>query len=58
MIKLHTAPTPNGQKAMLMLEESGLEYEPVPVNFGKGEQRWITLPRGDGISVDVLLQDP
>ena len=39
MIELHTAPTPNGQKAMLMLEESGLEYELVLVNFGKGEQR-------------------
>ena len=39
MIELHTAPTPNGQKAMLMLEETGLEYELVLVNFGKGEQR-------------------
>ena len=38
MIELHTAPTPNGQKAMLMLEETGLEYELVLVNFGKGEQ--------------------
>ena len=39
MIELHTAPTPNGQKAMLMLEEAGLEYELVLVNFGKGDQR-------------------
>ena len=39
MIELHTAPTPNGQKAMLMLEETGLEYKLVLVNFGKGEQR-------------------
>ena len=39
MIELHTAPTPNGQKAMLMLEETGLEYELVLGNFGKGEQR-------------------
>ena len=39
MIELHTAPTPNGQKAMLMLEETGPEYELVLVNFGKGEQR-------------------
>ena len=39
MIELHTAPPPNGQKAMLMLEETGLEYELVLVNFGKGAQR-------------------
>lgn len=39
MIALHTAPTPNGQKAMLMLEETGLEYKLVLVNFGKGDQR-------------------
>ena len=39
MIELHPAPTPNGQKAMLMLEDTGLEYELVLVNFGKGEQR-------------------
>lgn len=38
MIDLYTAPTPNGQKAQIMLEEVGLEYEVHPVNILAGEQ--------------------
>ncbi|MBT8108058.1 MAG: glutathione S-transferase N-terminal domain-containing protein [Gammaproteobacteria bacterium] len=39
MIELHTAPTPNGHKASIMLEEIGWPYEVVPVNLLEGEQK-------------------
>lgn len=39
MIELYTAPTPNGWKASIMLEECGLPYELHPVDLGKGEQK-------------------
>ena len=38
MIELHSMPTPNGQKVMIMLEETGLEWEHKLVNIRKGEQ--------------------
>ena len=38
MIELHTAPTPNGQKLMIMLEETGLPYELHPVDILEGDQ--------------------
>ena len=38
MIVLYTWPTPNGFKASIALEELELEYRPVPVNIGAGEQ--------------------
>jgi len=38
MIDLHYWPTPNGWKISIMLEETGLPYNLVPVNIGKGEQ--------------------
>ncbi len=38
MIDLYTWGTPNGQKASIMLEETGLEYEVHPVNSGEEEQ--------------------
>lgn len=38
MIILHTWTTPNGRKASIMLEETGLSYEVRPVNIGKNEQ--------------------
>jgi GST-like protein len=38
MIDLHTAPTPNGWKVSIMLEECALPYRALPVNLGKGEQ--------------------
>jgi GST-like protein len=37
-IQVWTWPTPNGHKVHIMLEETGLPYEVVPVNIGKGEQ--------------------
>jgi glutathione S-transferase len=39
MIDLYTAPTPNGWKASVTLEELGLPYEVKPVNIGAGEQK-------------------
>ena len=38
MITLYTWGTPNGRKASIMLEETGLPYRVRPVNIGKGEQ--------------------
>lgn len=38
-IDLYTAPTPNGWKASVMLEELGLKYTVHPVNILSGEQR-------------------
>jgi len=38
MIDLYFWPTPNGQKASIMLEEIGLEYRVHPVNILRGEQ--------------------
>lgn len=39
MIHLYTAPTPNGWKASVCLEELGLPYQVHPVNIMAGEQR-------------------
>jgi len=39
MIDLYTAPTPNGWKASVTLEEIGLPYETHFVNIGTGEQK-------------------
>ena len=38
MIEMHSTSTPNGQKVMLMLEETGLEWRHVDVNIRLGEQ--------------------
>ena len=38
MIELFTAPTPNGWKISIMLEECGLEYAPQFVRIDRGEQ--------------------
>jgi GST-like protein len=38
MIDLHFAPTPNGWKISIMLEECGLPYTVVPVNITRGDQ--------------------
>jgi GST-like protein len=37
-IQLYSLPTPNGVKASIMLEETGLAYEPHLVDFGKNDQ--------------------
>ena len=38
MIDLYYAPTPNGWKISIMLEECSLQYNLIPVNLGKGDQ--------------------
>ncbi|MGB3864208.1 MAG: glutathione S-transferase N-terminal domain-containing protein [Xanthobacteraceae bacterium] len=38
MIDLHYAPTPNGWKITIMLEELGLPYKVIPVDIRAGEQ--------------------
>ncbi len=38
MIELYTWMTPNGFKPALFLEEARVEYRPIPVNIGIGEQ--------------------
>ena len=38
MIRFYFHPTPNPAKVALMLEETGLAYELVPVDTSKGEQ--------------------
>ena len=37
-LQLYSLPTPNGVKAGVMLEETGLPYEAHRIDFGKGEQ--------------------
>jgi len=39
MIELYTAPTPNGWKVSIMLEEIGLPYEIRPIRLQEGEQQ-------------------
>jgi GSH-dependent disulfide-bond oxidoreductase len=38
IIQLYSLPTPNGVKASIMLEETGLAYEPHLVSFGTNDQ--------------------
>ena len=38
MIDLHYAPTPNGWKISIMLEELGIPYNVIPVNIRAGDQ--------------------
>ena len=38
-LQLYSLPTPNGVKVSIMLEETGLPYEPHLVDFGQGDQK-------------------
>jgi len=38
MIELHYAPTPNGKKVTILLEELGIPYKIVGINIGRGDQ--------------------
>src|SRR5260221_8800227 len=38
MIDIHYAPTPNGKKVTILLEELGVPYNVVPINIGGGDQ--------------------
>ncbi len=44
VIELHSSPTPNGQKVMIMLEETGLEWRHIDVNISLGEQFQARAP--------------
>ena len=44
MIDLYFAPTPNGHKITLFLEEAGLDYRLIKVDLGKGGQLIILQP--------------
>ena len=39
MIKLYTAPTPNGHKVSCLLEALEMDYEAILVNLSEGEQK-------------------
>ncbi|MDB5265391.1 MAG: gst7 [Parcubacteria group bacterium] len=39
MLKLYTWKTPNGFKVPILLEELGIEYELIPIDISKGEQK-------------------
>ena len=38
-LQLYSLPTPNGVKVSIMLEETGLPYEPHTIDFGKDDQK-------------------
>ena len=38
MIDLYYAPTPNGWKITIMLEEAQIDYNVIPVSLGDGDQ--------------------
>ncbi len=61
MIELHSTPTPNGQKIMIMLEETGLEWTHVDVNIRLGEQfspEHLKLNPNNKIPAIVDLEGP
>lgn len=58
MITLHTDTTPNGYRAAIVLEESGLPYEAVRIDTEKGEQRRETfLALNPAGAIPVLVDD-
>jgi glutathione S-transferase len=50
MIDLYTAPTPNGYKVSITLEELGVPYEVRPIDMSSGEQKqpWFTAINPNG----------
>ena len=38
MIDLYSSPTPNGRKISIMLEELGVDFNPILINLDKKEQ--------------------
>jgi GSH-dependent disulfide-bond oxidoreductase len=61
MIELHSSPTPNGQKIMIMLEETGLEWKHFDVNIRLGEQftpQFLKLSPNNKIPAIVDTEGP
>ena len=61
MIELHSTPTPNGQKVMIMLEETGLEWVHVDVNIRLGDQfspEYLQLSPNNRIPAIVDTEGP
>jgi GSH-dependent disulfide-bond oxidoreductase len=61
MIELHSSPTPNGQKVMIMLEETGLEWKHFDVNIRLGEQfspQYLKLSPNNKIPTIVDTEGP
>ena len=63
MIDLYYAPTPNGWKITIMLEECSMPYKVIPVNLGKGDQfkpdfLKISPTNRMPVIVDNSLSDP
>jgi len=59
MIDLYTAPTPNGWKASIMLEEIGLPYRVNPISLGKLEQKqdWYLALNPNGRIPTIVDRD-
>jgi GST-like protein len=60
-IQLYSLPTPNGVKASIMLEESGLPYEPHLVNFETNDQNspeFLSLNPNNKIPAIIDPQGP
>ena len=59
MIDLYTAPTPNGWKASVTLEELGLPYETHAVNLAKNEQKepWFLAINPNGRIPAIIDRD-
>ena len=61
MIDLYYAPTPNGWKITIMLEECSLPYRIIPVNLGKGDQfkpEFLTISPNNRMPVIVDNDGP
>jgi len=61
MIELHSQPTPNGQKVMIMLEETGLEWKHIDVNIRTGDQftpEYLKLSPNNKIPAIVDTEGP
>jgi GST-like protein len=61
MIELYFAPTPNGWKISVMLEECGLPYTVFPVNITRGEQfkaKFLRLSPNGRIPAIIDLDPP
>ena len=57
-LQLYSLPTPNGVKASIMLEETGLPYEPHLVNFDTDDQMLAGVPFAQSEQKIPAILDP